>query len=129
MASRQAWGGVAAGGGSLGKSNTLPRSMGLKGPNAAVLANRGKPAAPQPYKKVGAGAISSTNPRRPGVGTNPTKPETRKPHSIRSCDTKLAQLILDEVIEGGSATTWDDISGNEVWSLHTLPTFSSNLFK
>ncbi|XP_035703758.1 spastin isoform X3 [Folsomia candida] len=113
MASRQAWGGVAAGGGSLGKSNTLPRSMGLKGPNAAVLANRGKPAAPQPYKKVGAGAISSTNPRRPGVGTNPTKPETRKPHSIRSCDTKLAQLILDEVIEGGSATTWDDISGNE----------------
>jgi hypothetical protein len=53
-----------------------------------------------------------------GHGTsNSTKPaqENKKiTHSIRSCDTKLAQLILDEVIEGGSPVTWDDISGQEV---------------
>jgi hypothetical protein len=54
--------------------------------------------------------------RRPGVGgaTSSTVAKPLKPHSIRSCDTKLAQLILDEIIEGGSAVTWDMISGQEV---------------
>lgn len=49
-------------------------------------------------------AISSTK------GSQENKKMT---HSIRSCDTKLAQLILDEIIEGGSSVTWEDISGQE----------------
>lgn len=94
---------------SSGKSNTLPRNMGSK--STIPVTPRGRIPTPPVSKKVGL--------RKPG-GQNATtstkgSQENRKmTHSIRSCDTKLAQLILDEIIEGGSAVTWDDISGQEV---------------
>lgn len=68
-------------------------------------------------KKAGGMGVSGATAgirRPPGVTGTAPQAKPAKPHSIRSCDTKLAQLILDEVIEGGSAVTWDDISGQEV---------------
>jgi spastin len=110
-------GGSSSGSG-LGKSSTLPRNMGSKsGPNPAPLPNRGKILTPLAGKKVvGSGAVvGSRKPSVVGGAASQSQPAGKpKPHSIRSCDTKLAQLILDEVIEGGSAVTWDDISGQEV---------------
>lgn len=126
MAARQAWGGGNTAGG-LSKSCTLPRSMGSKATSntAAILTNRPKvTAAPQALNKKGPAAASvvpggikrTTGPgQTQGVGSKPATERSKLPNSIRSCDTKLAQLILDEIIEAGSPVTWEDVSGQEVF--------------
>jgi spastin len=62
---------------------------------------------PVPNRRIG------SNIPIPGAKGNNTT-EVIKPKNIRSCDSKLAQLILDEIIEGGTPVTWNDISGQQV---------------
>lgn len=91
--------------------------MGSKsGPGINSVLNKGKSATPPVGKRVGAvtGTGALRKPGTPAAGGNKPATEPRKANSIRSCDTKLAQLILDEIIEGGSAVTWEDVSGQEV---------------
>ncbi|CAL8139894.1 unnamed protein product [Orchesella dallaii] len=94
---------------SSGKSSTLPRNMGSKS-TIPVVNPRGRIPTPPVSKKIGT--------RKPGqssaiTSTKGSQENKKMTHSIRSCDSKLAQLILDEIIEGGSPITWDDISGQE----------------
>lgn len=121
MTARQAWGS----GGGMSKSNTLPRNMGSRAgaTGANIASNRGGRALVPTVgnKKVTPGTTPGqvagmTGAKRPGGVTAGGPGGTRKLPSIRSCDSKLAHLILDEIIEGGSAVTWDDISGQEVSS-------------
>lgn len=55
--------------------------------------------------------------RRPGTpggsGSNRGTP-TRKASMPKGIDPKLAQVILDEILEGGAAVQWEDIAGQEV---------------
>lgn len=34
--------------------------------------------------------------------------------ALKGVDPKLAQIILDEILEGGTAVQWEDIAGQEV---------------
>ncbi|CAG7716737.1 unnamed protein product [Allacma fusca] len=97
-----------------GSSNTLPRNMGSKNATNVLGAGRGKTSTPPVTKKLG-GTVGVVPKRVPAsTKTASNAQETKKlTHSIRSCDAKLAQLILDEVIEGGTLVSWDDISGQE----------------
>lgn len=58
--------------------------------------------------------------KRPGTPTilnsNKNTP-TRKLPVLKGVDPKLAQVILDEIIEGGAPVQWEDIAGQEV---HTI---------
>jgi len=55
--------------------------------------------------------------RRPGTPTtsnsNRSTP-TRKVPILKGVDPKLAQVILDEILEGGASVQWEDIAGQEV---------------
>lgn len=55
--------------------------------------------------------------RRPGTPTtsnsNRSTP-TRKVPILKGVDPKLAQVILDEILEGGAPVQWEDIAGQEV---------------
>lgn len=44
---------------------------------------------------------------------NRTKPTVAK-GTLRGVDPKLAQLVLDEVLEGGPPVQWEDIAGQDV---------------
>lgn len=101
-----------------GKSSTLPRNMGSKSTIPTAVTPRGRIPTPPVSKKVGL--------RKPGgqnaiSSTKGSQENKRMTHSIRSCDTKLAQLILDEIIEGGSPVTWEDVSGQEVRAKKLAP--------
>jgi spastin len=34
--------------------------------------------------------------------------------ALKGVDPKLAQIILDEILEGGASVQWEDIAGQEV---------------
>lgn len=40
--------------------------------------------------------------------------------ALKGVDPKLAQIILDEILEGGASVHWEDIAGQEV--PHTILT-------
>lgn len=42
------------------------------------------------------------------------KPVTGKTTTLKGVDPKLARIVLDEVLEGGSSIQWEDIAGQEV---------------
>lgn len=46
--------------------------------------------------------------------TAKAKPAASKTTTLKGVDPKLAQIVLDEVLEGGSPIQWDDIAGQEV---------------
>lgn len=56
-----------------------------------------------------------------------------KSPSLRGVDPKLAQNILDEIVEGGQAIQWDDIVGQEsakqaLQEMVILPSLRPELF-
>lgn len=60
---------------------------------------------------------SSSPGRKPGGGVSagPSRtPSARKTPSLKGVDPKLAQIILDEILEGGPSVSWEDIAGQEV---------------
>lgn len=53
----------------------------------------------------------------------PAKPAAagkRQIPQLKGVEPKLAQLILDEIMEGGAPVLWDDIAGQEVAILYPL---------
>lgn len=43
---------------------------------------------------------------------------TSKTTALKGVDPKLAQIVLDEVLEGSSPVQWEDIAGQEVSLIH-----------
>lgn len=52
-------------------------------------------------------------------GAGASAPGKRQP-VLKGVDSKLANLILDEIVEGSCPVQWDDIAGQKVWFLDFL---------
>uniref|UniRef100_A0A1B6CUX1 microtubule-severing ATPase n=2 Tax=Clastoptera arizonana TaxID=38151 RepID=A0A1B6CUX1_9HEMI len=115
----------------LTKSKTLPRSMGSKtgGSNQSQV---NKMSHTPPAVKRQLSGPSSSPLHKPL--TNKTKSTTNnKSTCLKGVDPKLAQLVLDEVLEGGSSVQWEDIAGQEVakqalQEMAILPSLRPELF-
>ncbi|XP_012276220.1 spastin isoform X2 [Orussus abietinus] len=74
--------------------------------------------------------------RRPGTPntTNSNRgTPTKKAPVLKGVDPKLAQVILDEILEGGTAVQWEDIAGQEtakqaLQEMVILPSLRPELF-
>jgi len=103
---------------SLSKSQTLPRSMGRSTPIQPCHRTMPiKPSSTPPSVKRQLSVPGNGSPiRRPGTPTtsnsNRSTP-TRKVPILKGVDPKLAQVILDEILEGGMPVQWEDIAGQE----------------
>lgn len=108
----------------LSKSQTLPRSMGRSMPIQPCHRTMPiKPSSTPPSVKRQLSIPGNGSPiRRPGTPTtsnsNRSTP-TRKVPILKGVDPKLAQVILDEILEGGAPVQWEDIAGQEVHRLVT----------
>lgn len=115
----------------LAKSKTLPRSMGSRA---------GGSTSPQPTKvshtppavKRQLSGPSSSPLHKPM--TNKTKsPVSNKSAALKGVDPKLAQIVLDEVLENSSPVQWDDIAGQQIakqalQEMAILPSLRPELF-
>ncbi|XP_034940073.1 spastin isoform X1 [Chelonus insularis] len=106
-------------GGVLSKSQTLPRSMGRSTPSLACHRTTPiKPSGTPPSIKRQLSIPGSGSPiRRPGTpgGSNSNRgTPSKKVPMLKGVDPKLAQVILDEILEGSAAVQWEDIAGQEV---------------
>jgi len=103
----------------LSKSQTLPRNMGRSTPIQPYHRTIPvKPSSTPPSVKRQLSVPGNGSPiRRPGTPTtsnsNRSTP-TRKVPILKGVDPKLAQVILDEILEGGMPIQWEDIAGQEV---------------
>ncbi|XP_057339265.1 spastin isoform X1 [Microplitis mediator] len=105
--------------GTISKSQTLPRSMGRSTPTHSCHRTTPiKPLGTPPSMKRQLSVPGNGSPiRRPGTpgGSNSNRgTPSRKVPMLKGVDPKLAQVILDEILEGGTAVQWDDIAGQEV---------------
>ncbi|XP_063231005.1 spastin isoform X1 [Bacillus rossius redtenbacheri] len=99
------------------KSQTLPRSMGSRTRNNVPVPAPSKPSSTPPAIKRQLSGPSSSPVRRPGnhSSSNRGTPSRRtSTPALKGVDPKLAQIILDEVLEGGAPVHWEDIAGQEV---------------
>lgn len=106
-----------AAGAPINKSQTLPRIMGSRsqsvGAGGSSSPRPSKPVSTPPAIKRQLSGPSSSPARRPSGGTTKGTPPRKTP-VLRGVDPKLAQVILDEILEGGASVQWDDIAGQEV---------------
>lgn len=114
----------------LAKSKTLPRSMGSKTYHSSVSPSPAKLSHTPPAVKRQLSGPSNSPLHKPMV--NRTKPVVSK-GSLRGVDPKLAQLVLDEVLEGGPPVQWEDIAGQDVakqalQEMAILPSLRPELF-
>ncbi|XP_021938836.1 spastin isoform X2 [Zootermopsis nevadensis] len=110
--------GKRAAGTAMNKSQTLPRSMGRSHSNI-ISPRPNKPASTPPTIKRQLSGPSSSPVRRPSNNStnSVTKgtPSRKTPSpALKGVDPKLAQIILDEILEGGASVQWEDIAGQEV---------------
>ncbi|XP_043273063.1 spastin isoform X2 [Venturia canescens] len=103
----------------MSKSQTLPRSMGRSTPTLPCHRTTPvKPSGTPPSIKRQLSVPGNGSPiRRPGTpsGTNSNRgTPTRKVPILKGVDPKLAQVILDEILEGSTAVQWEDIAGQEI---------------
>lgn len=97
----------------------MPRSMGRSTPIQPCHKTLPiKPSSTPPSVKRQLSVPGNGSPiRRPGTPTtsnsNRSTP-TRKVPILKGVDPKLAQVILDEILEGGAPVQWEDIAGQEV---------------
>ncbi|CAH1114592.1 unnamed protein product [Psylliodes chrysocephalus] len=108
----------------LSKSLTLPRSMGSR--NAPVQPVR-------PFNKISstppaikkqlsvpgnsgspARKANSANNNNNGGASTSKQAQRARSTSLRGVDPKLANAILDEIVEGGPLVQWEDIVGQDV---------------
>ncbi|XP_011160147.1 spastin isoform X2 [Solenopsis invicta] len=122
----------------LSKSQTLPRSMGRSTPIQPCHKTLPiKPSSTPPSVKRQLSVPGNGSPiRRPGTPTtsnsNRSTP-TRKVPILKGVDPKLAQVILDEILEGGAPVQWEDIAGQEtakqaLQEMVILPSLRPELF-
>ncbi|XP_026674297.1 spastin isoform X3 [Ceratina calcarata] len=122
----------------ISKSQTLPRSMGRS--TSVQPCHRVtpiKPSSTPPSVKRQLSVPGNGSPiRRPGTPTasnsNRGTP-TRKAPILKGIDPKLAQVILDEILEGGTAVHWEDIAGQDtakqaLQEMVILPSLRPELF-
>ncbi|XP_059475167.1 spastin isoform X2 [Neocloeon triangulifer] len=126
--------------GMAARSNTLPRNLGSRQPvytNGAGTNNaptKHKPySTPPPMKRQLSGPSHSPG-RRPSGGSGASgRVAAARKTSLKGVDPKLAQLILDEILEGGPPVEWDDIAGQDsakqaLQEMVVLPALRPELF-
>ena len=105
-----------------GKSHTLPRiaASGSNTGHRLPVTHKSKVAiTPPAYRRqisltppginAGANVASAKGRQSPKHPSTPNRTPTRKISGLRNVDSKLAQNILDEIVEGGAPVTWEDI--------------------
>ncbi|XP_017788657.1 PREDICTED: spastin isoform X2 [Habropoda laboriosa] len=122
----------------ISKSQTLPRSMGRSAPvQSCHRVTPIKPSSTPPSVKRQLSVPGNGSPiRRPGTPTTSNSNRgtpTRKVPPLKGVDPKLAQVILDEILEGGTAVHWEDIAGQEtakqaLQEMVILPSLRPELF-
>ncbi|XP_017781357.1 PREDICTED: spastin-like isoform X3 [Nicrophorus vespilloides] len=118
----------------LSKSQTLPRSMGSRSaPIQPVRPFNKLSSTPPAIKKQLSIPGSSSPARKAPSATGIAKPASKKSLNLRGVDPKLAQNILDEIVEGGQAVQWEDIVGQEtakqaLQEMVILPSLRPELF-
>lgn len=98
-----------------GKSNTLPRNLGSKSHSTNNTPVR-VPQTPPGLKRTPL-VTNNISPGSPSHRTNSlktSKKNNKTSNLLKGVDSKLAQLVLDEVLEGGSPIQWQDIAGQEI---------------
>ncbi|XP_044746419.1 spastin isoform X1 [Coccinella septempunctata] len=120
----------------LSKSQTLPRSMGSRTTPVQPVRPFNKPTQTPPAIKKQLSVPGSGSPARKFLASQGTSKQTcrgKSPSQLKGVDPKLAQSILDEIVEGGPAVQWDDIVGQEtakqaLQEMVILPSLRPELF-
>ncbi|XP_076312368.1 spastin isoform X2 [Tachypleus tridentatus] len=118
------------------KSQTLPRNLmsGTSRIHGSASSMKKHPTTPPAVRRQTSQPSSAVSKGR----NSPSKPSSRtqrvsKTVSLRGVDSKLAQMIMDEVVDGGPSVTFNDIAGQEVAKqalreMVILPTLRPELF-
>lgn len=100
----------------MSKSQTLPRSMGRS--NSVLPCHKTTPTKPSwtpPSIKRQLSIPGTVSPvRRQIITPNNSNRSTPTRKIPKGVDPKLAQIILDEILEGGTPVQWDDIAGQKI---------------
>ncbi|KAL5284506.1 SPAST family protein [Megaselia abdita] len=95
------------------KSQTLPRNLGSKAvANTSGFRTPNKPTATPPVMRrtIAGRNTPPPRPRTPLRNSNSGLPQI----TVKGVEQKLVQIILDEIVEGGSKVQWGDIAGQDV---------------
>lgn len=106
-------------GGVMNKSQTLPRSMGRSAPilpchRTTPIKPSGTPPSIKRQLSVPGNGSPIRRPVTPSGSSSNRGTPTRKIPILKGVDSKLAQVILDEILEGSPAVLWDDVAGQDV---------------
>ncbi|KAF5282597.1 hypothetical protein FQA39_LY05004 [Lamprigera yunnana] len=118
-------------GASVSKSQTLPRSMGSRNAPVQPVRPFNKQASTPPAIKKQLSVPGNNSPIRK-ASSNRVVVRGKSP-TLRGVDPKLAQSILDEIVEGGPSIQWEDIVGQEtakqaLQEMIILPSLRPELF-
>ncbi|XP_055945167.1 spastin-like [Argiope bruennichi] len=118
---------------SQNKNLTLPKNFPSSPRRTPVVQPKKKPLSPPTIRRQ---IPQSTNRKDAPSKTVPVQTRLQKLNkilSLKGVDPKLAQVIMDEIVDGGPTVTFDDIAGQEVAKqalreMVILPTVRPELF-
>ena len=125
------------------RSQTLPRNMGRSQPSLPIhRSSLAKAALTPPAVKRQLSVPGNESPlrRRPTTpsGTAPVTGASsgnraailaKRIPQLKGVDPKLAQVIVDEIVEGGAPVLWHDIAGQEVIPLFYIRTRARLIYR